>query len=407
MLPSTKSAVAPIVSAGAAVCTLLLAGGGCTTRQAPIDTSTEALRARAALAVRDDVRASAAALSAQDSLRLLGADVARVGVQAIWIEVRNDSRRPLWLLRSGIDPDYFSPLEVAWSLHATFAARTNARIDDHFKAQDFVSPIHPGATRSGVVFVNSQRQTRVLNLDLVGEKELVSFSLLLPAPDAVDDERFTELLQRYVDTQATDHRDVDSLRAAVGQLPCCAIAAGGVASGDPLNVVMVGEITDIAAAVNRRGFRRDTREPDDAQLVFARPPDIVLRKRAAGGALTTTWLRIWLTSLRFQGAPLFVAQVGRPHGGRFAASVAANTTRRADVDEARDFLIEDMLYSGGLAKLGFVQGAGAGPTAASAEEARSSYRTDGLRAVLFVAADPLAMDDVELLNWAPHPGSQR
>jgi hypothetical protein len=256
------------------------------------------------------------------------------------------------------------------------------------------------------VFVNPERQTRALNLDLLGAERLVSLSFFLPAPDGVDDERFAQLRERNVDAQTTNYHDVNSLRAAVEQLPCCAMTADA-ASGDPLNIVIVGEVSDVAAAMHRRGFRRDARELDDAQRVFARPPDIVLRKHAEGRA-STTWVRLWTTSLRFGGVPLFIAQVGRPRGGRFGASPSVETIRHADVDEARDLLIEDMVYSGGLSKLGFVRGGGHAPTdAMSAAKVGASYYTDGLRGVLFVAPDALGMDEVEILNWAWHPGVQK
>jgi hypothetical protein len=364
-----------------------------------VDTSAESLRARAVSTTARDVRVSAAVLSAEDSRRMLGADVVETGVQPVWIEVQNHSPGWLYLLRSGIDPDYFSPLEVAWSLHATFAGETNARIDDHFKAQEFVNPIPSGATRSGIVFTNPQPRTRVLNVDLVGDEHLLPFSIFLPVPDSVGDGRFGRLREQYADMQATDYLDATLLRAALERLPCCATDAGGATSGDPLNVVMVGEFEDIAAAMNRRGFRRDPREFDEAQQVFGRPPDVILRKHAQGGA-PATWVRLWLAPLRFQGSPIFLGQVGRPRGGRFVAT-DAQMALHPDADEARNLLIQDMMYSGGLAKLGFAQGVGAAPVAAPRIAWRgASYHTDGLRAVLFLATRPLALGELEILNWA-------
>jgi hypothetical protein len=59
------------------------------------------------------------------------------------------------------------------------------------------------------------------------------------------------------------------------------------------------------------------------------------------------------------------------------------------VDEARNHLVQEMMYSGGLDKLGF----------ASAAAARE--RSDGLRAVLFFATRPLSLADVEILEWVP------
>ncbi len=50
------------------------------------------------------------------------------------------------------------------------------------------------------------------------------------------------------------------------------------------------------------------------------------------------------------------------------------------------------MYSGGLDKLGFARGAGAGE------------HRDGLRAVMFFATRPLSLSDVEILEWVPLGG---
>jgi hypothetical protein len=177
---------------------------------------------------------------------------------------------------------------------------------------------------------------------------------------------------------------------------------GGTAHGDPLNVVFVGEFADIGAAVVRRDYRRGARADDMAQQVFGRPPDAVLHKEAQVRALSTT-LRVWLAPIRFEGRSVYLVQVGRPVGGRFAPRGAADIVLHDDVDEARNLLIQDMIYSGGLEKLGFVTGVGE----ASETQPRSTfhgarYHTDGLRAVLFFATRPHSLADVEFLNWVPY-----
>jgi hypothetical protein len=387
----------------AAAIFVLLASACATTWQQPaVDTNADALRARAVTATAQEVRVSAAVLSAEDSRSMLGDDILATGVQPVWIEVYNGSRRALWLLRSGVDPDYFSPLEVAWSLHAKFAKDTNATIDDWFRAQEFTNPIAPGETRSGVVFTNPQPKTRVLNVDLVTSHLLIPFSLLLPVPGATGNDIVSRLSGLYADAQVKDYQDEAALRAALERLPCCADGTRGAATGDPLNLVVVGRLDDIGAAVSRRGFRRDATAFDDAQRAYGRPPDVVLRKYAQGGA-PPTWVRAWLAPLRFQGSPVFVAQVGRPRGGRFVATADATPVLHPDVDEARTLLIEDMLYSGGFAKLGFIEGVGAAlPTAARLTAQGASWYTDGLRAVAFIATRPLGLSDVEILDWAPY-----
>ena len=72
------------------------------------------------------------------------------------------------------------------------------------------------------------------------------------------------------------------------------------------------------------------------------------------------------------------------------------------MDEARNLFVQDMMYSGGLERLGFVTGVGAVPRAQPRLAANgASYFTDGLRAVLFFATRPLTISDVHLLDWEP------
>src|SRR5215470_15606097 len=117
---------------------------GCAAWQEPAEVSDAALRARAITAVERGVRVAAAVLSAEDSLRMLGTRLDNEGVQPVWIEIQNNTSQELLLLRTGSDPDYFSPLEVAWSIHAPLARDTNATIDYHFDKLAFKNPIAPG-----------------------------------------------------------------------------------------------------------------------------------------------------------------------------------------------------------------------------------------------------------------------
>ena len=141
---------------------------------------------------------------------------------------------------------------------------------------------------------------------------------------------------------------------------------------------------------------------DASQQVFGRGPDVVLRKQAQAGA-PSTWMRLWLAPIRFEGRAVFLVQVGRPVGGRFVPRDAKDIVLHEDVDEARNLLIQDMMYSGGLDKLGFATGVGpASPTQPRTTLGGARYHTDGLRAVLFLATRPLSLSDVEFLDWAPY-----
>ena len=124
-----------------------LAFAGCATWQAPAGAERGRLRARAVTATRRGARERGRAERRRQPAHVRRR-VNATDIQPVWIEVRNMTPQPLWLLSTGTDPDYFSPLEVAWSAHAPLARNTNARIDEHFDRLGFNNPIAPGATRS-------------------------------------------------------------------------------------------------------------------------------------------------------------------------------------------------------------------------------------------------------------------
>jgi hypothetical protein len=372
---------------------LLLGAGGCATWQPPANPDDAALRARAVTDTVNGVTLSASVLSAADSEQLFGTDINAGGVQPVWIEVRNDSTHTLWLLRSGTDPNYFSPLEVAWPLHSKLAKQSNARIDDYFDSLAFQNPIPPGTTRTGILFTNHHQGTHVLNVDLLGQQTIFPFTLFLPVPGEQAAVVY-ETIIRYADSRNLDYQDPDELRSALEQLPCCADG------GDPVNMVFIGRFADIAAAVIRRGYRTTQYDSDTRQRLFGRPPEAVLRKSAQGSP--ANWLRMWVAPFRYQGKPVILVQSGRPVGGRFETAGSRKQQLHPNVDETRNLTIQDLLYSGGLAQLGFVDGVGAVPgTAAETGDTDIYYYTDGLRAVLFFVTRPLALSDIEILDWVP------
>lgn len=373
----------------------------CATWRAPSDTSDAPLRTRASTQSKGGVQLSAAVLGPEDSLRLFGTDVTASGVQPVWIEVRNETDQVLWLLRSGTDPDYFSPLEVAWSSHVMLGGEANERIDEHFDRLAFPHVIPAHGTSSGILFTNPQPVHKLLNVDLLGNRTMVPFTLLLPVPGAAAD--LQDIVHRYEDAEVTSYDDPEGLRMALEKLPCCATTADGHADGAPLNVVLIGHLDDLAAAGSRRGYRRSPTVDGMALQVFERPEDLYFRKRAQARA-PAVGLRVWRAPITYRGQYVFVAQAGRPVGGRYLPEGSQDVRLHPDVDEVRNFLIHNVMYSGGLERLAFVSGAGAVPAAHSRQmPGAGSYFTDGKRVVLFLGTRPLTFSDVEVLDWEPVP----
>lgn len=375
---------------------------GCAVWQAPAAVNETPWRSRAVAEDLLGVRLSAAVLSAEDSRALFGVDVNATAVQPVWVEVENGGADTLWLLRAGMDPDYFSPLEVAWSFHSPLGAAANRSLDEHFDRLAFSNPIPPGATRAGIIFTNPHYRTRVLNVDLLGQGRMIPFTLFLPVPDSPRNGAGLQTVVRYSDAVEQDFERSDALRAALQQLPCCGGDARGALAGDPLNVVLVGQLDHVAAAMVRRGLRADRRPIDDTQRLFGRRPDVVGRVSGQGG-MSPYWIRLWVAPFSYRGQPVFVAQAGRPVGGRLAMAEGRALAVHPAVDEVRNFLIQEFIYSGGLAKLGFVEPREATlpPVEPADASATTRYQTDGLRAVMFFDSRPLSMSDIEILDWVP------
>ena len=109
--------------------------------------------------------------------------------------------------------------------------------------------------------------------------------------------------------------------------------------------------------------------------------------------------------MQYRGKSVFVGQVSRDIGVRFTTKTWPPVTHKIDpdIDEARHALIEDLLFSQTLAKVGFVNGVGrATPSRPRENLTGDPYFTDGLRTVLFFDQGPISMDEIVELDWE-HP----
>jgi hypothetical protein len=79
-----------------------------------------------------------------------------------------------------------------------------------------------------------------------------------------------------------------------------------------------------------------------------------------------------------------------------------------DVDESRRYLVEDLLYSQALNRIGFVKGVGASSKAEPRLNLMGDpYYTDGLRAVMFFEPRPHSLSQLEVLDWERVPSIRR
>ena len=101
---------------------------------------------------------------------------------------------------------------------------------------------------------------------------------------------------------------------------------------------------------------------------------------------------------------MWIGQISRDIGVRFTTKTITTHKVDPDVDETREYLVENLAYSQALAKLAYVGGVSAAPI----DEPRGNltgdpYFTDGHRVVLWVSSQPTDISEIELLRWGAPP----
>ena len=408
----------PWLGATAIGCLLLL--WGCASSFNPRPVEDLAIRKRAQTQEENRIKVTAAVLSAQECLTKFGINLYGRNIQPIWLEIQNSDRTPVWFLPVGLDPEHFTPLES--SFFSRFAVRQtyHDEMDKYFFQIGMRNHVAPGTTVSGFVFSALDEGTKAFNVDIIGEdRQLRTFTFFIPVPGIRVDHHDIDWDSLYSEAEVVDY-DEKGLRQALEALPCCTTNKKGSEQGDPLNLVVIGDMDDVYYAFIRAGWDetetiyrasllktirsflfggRYRYSPISALYVFSRPQDVALQ-RARTSIHERNHLRLWLAPMRFEGKRVWVGQISRDIGVRFTRKTITTHKIDPDVDETRDFLIQDLWYSQGLKQFGYVKGVGA----VSYEEPRGNltgdpYFTDGNRAILWVSSQPSGFSEVGWFDW--------
>ena len=382
------------------VCLVMFTGGCATTtfvRPAIVDPG--ALRERAETAVEDDIRVSAAIPSREESMAIFGIDLSEKKIQPMWLEIENNSDRLVYFLRTGLDPEYFSPREVAFAFFESMSDDDKKRFVQHIESLDFRDPIGPHSSVSGFIFTNEDRETKFVSVDLLSPGWSRHLTLLVQNPErSLTEDHIAKIHAMIAEAKPLHVENESQLRSLLEKLPCCAASENGV-QGEPLNVALISDLDTTGPALVRRHFRYT---PVSPLYVFGRPQDISAEKVGRWVATQPHVLRLWLTKIRFQGKLVWIGQISMPKGGRFAGATSDESLPviDPDVDEARNDLVQDAIYSQLVTEIGFVKGVG--PVARSSPRTTpggSTYHTDGLRAVLIFDRQPVSLTEIEFMGW--------
>jgi hypothetical protein len=243
----------------------------------------------------------------------------------------------------------------------------------------------------------------------------------LPLPDGDFDYEHLDVGRTYPGRVLPDLSH-EELRSALQDLPCCTTDAEGKDYGDPLNVVLVGEPTEILNVLSRSGWsfthrisaRTIEREigaalsggeypvaPVSSLYVFGRNQDIALQ-RARRSIAQRNHMRLWLAPFRFEARPVWVGQVSRDIGIKVTPKSPTLTTHVIDpgVDETREYLFHSLIAEGFVDRFGFVPGsAKAPPDRPRFNLTGDPYFSDGMRLVVILAPRPVPPEEIRSLLW--------
>lgn len=368
----------------------------------------------------DGVTVWAAVPSASEAEEIFRQDLYKQNIQPVWLRIRNDREEAVTFLPVGLDPQYYTPLEAANIEQPEDGdVGTDSLVNRFFIDQGISLVINPGEELSGFIFSRLDEGTKAFNVDVSWTGEFRSFTFFIPVPGLAIDHYAVDWAGLYPEQEIVDLDD-DELVAALERLPCCVTDKAGENNGDPLNLVVIGKPIDLYVAFIRAGWDETeivTRasawktmrsflsggeyrySPVSSLYVFGRPQDVAFQK-ARDTIHERNHLRLWMTPARYQGLPVWIGQISRDIGVRFTTKTITTHKIDPEVDETREFLLEDLAYAQTLSHVGYVHGVGEVPRdAPKGNLTGDPWYSDGYRIVLWVTSEPMPISDIRVLPF--------
>jgi hypothetical protein len=385
---------------------------------------------RAEVQQGDDLIVRASVLDNRESERFFGVPLPRRGIQPVWLEITNKGVQPYRLRLASLDPNYYPPLEAAYVNHIRVGRRlvaygllawfflpillllpvallrawiANRRMNAYFQEHGIGwGLIRPGHQLAGFVFTSLDLGTKQFSVRLLGGAGAKDFSFSISVPGLKLDHGHREFDELVLPGEVVECDEAE-LRKRLAAQPRATMNRRGSIEGDPLNLVAIGEFDTILTGFGARwdeteiislktcwqtfkAFSLGSRyrySPVSSLYVAGRSQDFALQK-VRQTINQRLHLRLWLTPLRFQGKPVWIGQISRDIGVRFTLKTWNLTTHKIDpnVDDARDYVLDDLMEAGRVGLVAYVGGVGAADrTAPRRNLTGDPYFTDGLRAV--------------------------
>jgi len=392
-----------------------------------------------------EVVVEAAVLDGRESDTCFGVPLARHGLQPVWLRISNRGQKTFRLRLAGIDPNYYPPLEAAYACHYRTGRRllefgllawlffplifllpfkllagraANRRMNAYFVEQGIGwGIIRPGSQIEGFVYTTLDEGSKQFIVKLIGLSGAKNFPFAIPIPGLRVDHHGKEL-EADPNQEPLIECDEAELRQRLSAAASSTTNRHETLHGDPLNLVVIGDFDTIISGFGAgwdetevismkscirtaKAFLIGTRyrySPVSPLFYAKRSQDFALQ-RIRETINERLHLRLWRTPLRFGGKPVWIGQVSRDIGVRFTLKTWNLTTHKIDpdVDDSRDYILDTLIESGRVAKVGFVEGVSAAPRTAPRHNLTGDpYFTDGLRAVAVFSE---TRTEPALLDW--------
>jgi len=397
---------------------------------------------RAQTQTRDGLTVTLTVLSDKEAKKFFGSSLSKRGVQPVWLEIDNRSKTPYFFIQRNMDPNYYSAEEAVYMAHYRqgkqffeaglvgiiffpllalipvnyFIIRNaNNKMDKIFNEVSMHSYIAtPGKKLSGFLYTSVDQGTKHVKVDLLGSgNQRKTFDFVVQVPGMRPDYTTKDFAARYPEEALKTYTDAD-FSQYLEELTCCTTNKKGRKNGDPLNLVVIGELEDLVEIFTSTGWDEtsvlsfssglsmakaflkgdnDRYSPVSPLYYHGHAHDIAFQK-TRDNVNQRLHFRLWYTPIRYNGKPVWMGAISRDIGVKFTLSTWYMTTHRIDpnLDDSRDYLLADLLEAQRVSKYGFIENTALkNSTKPKKNLTNDPYFTDNRRLVVELSREDTAL----------------
>jgi hypothetical protein len=416
---------------------LSLAFSGCV-RYRPQISDRSSFMDRAQTQTQGDATVTLTVLSNKEAKKFFGTSLSKRGVQPVWLEIENRGKTPYFFIQRNMDPNYYSAEEAVYMAHYRqgkqfFEAglvgilffpllalipvnyfvikNANRKMDNLFDNVSMHSYVAmPGKKLSGFLYTSVDQGTKHLKIDLLGDQsERKIFDFVVQVPGMKPDYTTKDFAARYPEETIKTCSDGD-LPQYLETLPGWATNKKGRKNGDPLNLVVIGELEDLIEVFTSLQWNEtsaltfssglsmakafftgdnDRYSPVSPLYFHGHAHDIAFQKNR-GNINQRLHFRLWYTPMRYNGKPVWLGAISRDIGVKFTFSTWYMTTHKIDpnLDDSRDYLLADLLEAQKVSQYGFYENAALkNSTRPKKNLTNDPYFTDNRRLVIEISKE--------------------